>query len=713
MRDLTQMLHPKTVAIVGASDNPRKVRGMAVASLVGSGFKGRIFPVNPGYKTIQGLPAYTEISAIPESIDLAILVVAAEHVLRVLEQCAESGVGAALVLSGLPAGETGNRIQSGISSIAKTSGMTVLGPNALGFWNLGANVAATFAPLVEDAASAVLTTQRWVSVVSQSGGIGNSIYDKCHRAGVGVRYVITTGNEADLEMLEVMDYLIAEGGTRIILAYLEGFKRPQDFAAMAARAANRNVAIIVIKAGKSRAGERAAVSHTAHMTGAMTAYDAMFDRYGVTRVNDIEEMIAITQIVSGGRPMAEPNAMILSTGGGFGALLADACESGGIEIPDLNDGMKARLSGTIPDYGYPGNPIDLPGGNVLEDNGVSLARILDDFTDSTGLNAVMLCFGLDAAGRVERMRGALEPALRRLKKPALFHSPTLVAPDNLRALAELGVYQYTVTGCAQALAGLHKLTTFRERWALRKAAAPSTQRIIPPRGSHWTFDQTSAMFDSFGILLPPQAIACGVEEACNFARRIGYPVALKVHSADISHKSDVGGVELGVSDEDALKQAHARIFASISARAAGARIAGVLVQKMVDKGREFAIGVIRDRDFGLLLMLSVGGLLIEVLDDVVFAPLPLDSGDAKRMIKRLKGSALLGALRGEPASDVQALELLLEAISQMAAEVGDELDELEFNPVIVHKAGAGVSVVDFLVVQPAEATLSNRRQTAA
>ena len=706
MRDLGRMLHPKTVAIVGASNDPRKVRGMALASLVGSGFEGAIYPVNPGHRFIQGLPAYSEIGAIPDSIDVAMLVVAADQVLRVLEQCAARGVAAALVLAGLPAGEAGTSVQAGIAGIARASGMIVLGPNALGFWNAGARIAATFAPLIEDAATAALTTHRAVSVVSHSGGIGNSIYDKCHRAGVGVRYVITTGNEADLDMLEVIDYLIAEGGSRVILAYIEGFKRGHDFAAVASRAAERGVAIIALKAGSSTAGERAAVSHTAHMTGAMTAYDAMFDRYGVLRVMDIEEMIAVAQIISGGRRMPGPNAMVLSTGGGFGALLADACEARGIGVPDLDEDLKARLAAVIPDYGYPGNPVDLPGGRVLEDDGVSLARIIDDFADSPGLDALMLCFGLDTPGRIKRMRGAIEPALRRLQKPALFHSPTLVAADNLRALADLGVYQYTVTGCAQALSGLRKLTAFRERWRLRKVAVRSKRRIPPARDQPWTFGQTLAMFNFFGITAPACGIAADADHASALARQIGYPVALKVQSADIAHKSDVGGVVLAIDDEQALRHAYARILAAVRERAPMARIEGVMVQKMADKGREFAVGVVRDPDFGLLIMLSVGGVLVEVLDDAVFTPLPLEPGEAGRMIKRLKGSVLLGPLRGDAPSDVAALERLLEAMGELTTVVGNELNELEFNPVIVHTSGAGVSVVDFLVVQPAEARAS-------
>lgn len=699
MRDLTQMLAPRTIAIVGASDDTKKVRGMALDVLRKAGFKGPIYPINPGYETIQGLRAYPDLDAVPDAVDVAIVVVAAGQVAAALEQCAEKDVAAAVVLAGLPGGEAGSTIQHAIGEIATRSGMTILGPNALGFWNPIANVAATFAPLVEDAAAIAATTERAVSIVSHSGGIGVSLYDKCFRASIGVRYAITTGNEADLDMLEVIDFLLAEGGSRIILAYVEGFKRPTDFARVATKAAEQGVAIIVVKAGTSAAGSRAAVSHTAHMTGANTAYDAMFERFGIIRAVDLEEMMAFARLIIGGRTMPGSRAMVLSTGGGFGALLADCCEARGIAIPDLDETMRKRLSEVIPEYGHSGNPVDLPGAFVLGDGGVSLARILNDFEKSPQMDAVILCFNLDAPDRIERMREAIEPALRRLTKPALFHSPTLVAPTNQRILAELGVHQFTAPECATALRGLRSLTEFRERWHSRGSAAESVTRPpLPRRDEPWSFAQTVAILRNYGIPLPPQVIATDADDASRLANEISYPVALKIHSASIAHKSDVGGVALGITNEAALRRAYADILSNVALRSPGATVEGVLVQSMARAGREFAIGVVRDPDFGPLLMLSVGGILIEVLNDAAFAPLPVTPGDADRMIGKLKGSALLGALRGGRASDVTALQQLLCNISRLVDDLGDEFGELELNPVIVHPAGEGLTVVDFLVV---------------
>ena len=697
MRNLTPLFHPQSVAIIGASPDPRRVRGMAVAALMRSGFAGAIYPINPSHAEVQSLRAYPSVAAVPDRIDLAIVSVAAEQVVGALSDCAASGIPAAVVLAGLPIGPAAEPIMAGIADVAQSSSMVVLGPNALGFWNPGHNVVATFAPLVEDATTAALSPPRNLSVVSHSGGIGNAIYDKCFRAGIGVRYVVTTGNEADLEMLEVIDWLVDEGGSRTILIYLEGFRRPDRFAAVAARAADRGVRLIVAKAGRSDAGARAAVSHTAHMTGVNTAYDALFERYGVLRVDDLEQMIAIAKIVAGGRPLAGDSVMILSTGGGFGALLADACEAHGIRVPDLTPVFRDRIGEVIPEYGFAGNPVDVPGGYVLEDDGRSLSRILGDFAEEPSLDAVILCFGIDAPGRMERMRPALEPVLRRLDKPALFLSPTQVAPDNQRLLAEWGVQCYTTREAAQALAGLRTLTAFDRRWAEQRVAE-TTQVPALPALSQWSFDDTLDRLRAHGIALPPQAVATTPEAAVAIAERLGWPVALKVHSAAIAHKTDVGGVALGVADAEALRQAWTHIEQSVAAAMPNVTIEGMLVQAMARRGREFAVGVIRDADFGPLLMLSTGGVLIEVLNDAVFAPLPLAPGDAARMIDRLKGAVLLDSVRGAPAGDRAALERLLDGVSALVAALGDAVAEIEFNPVIVHAKGEGVSVVDFLIV---------------
>ena len=698
MRDLTAFLNPRSIAVVGASPDPAKVRGMALQRLIEMGYRGRLYPVNPSHDTIMGLPAFRSVGLLPEAPDLAMLVVGSAQLCGAARECGERGIGSLVVLAGLPSGPSGATIQDELGRVTRHYSMTLLGPNALGFWNPSARVAATFAPLIESSATIDDSLPRTVSIVSQSGGVANSLYDKCHRSSIGVRYVVSTGNEADLDCLEVTDFLVSEGGSKIVILYIEGFQDPSAFAAVAGRAADRGVALVAIKVGRSAAGQRAAVSHTAHLTGSDAAYDAMFELYGVLRVDDLDEALVAAKILSAGRSLPGRRAIIVSTGGGFGALLSDACHGRGIDVPDLDAVMRERLGRVIPDYGFAGNPVDLPGGHLLEDKGVSLARILDDVGDSDSFDAIVLCFGLDGKGRIESMRPAIEPSLRRLAKPVLFHSPTLIAPDNQRALADLGVHDYSVADCARALMLLHRHHDFRQRW--QQARNERSLEAIVPRAAPrtWQAADILAALTSETVATPSQVLVTTCDEAVAAAGRLGFPVALKIESPDIHHKTDVGGVRLALRSASEIEDAFGEILATVSTRAPNAAVAGVTVQKMASKGVELAVGVIRDPDFGPLVMLSSGGILIEVMQDTAFAPLPLGLDDARRLIGRLRSSVLLGPLRGSPAADSEALAQFLVAVGALFSTAAGEVEELEFNPVIVHPAGQGLSLVDVLVV---------------
>jgi acetyltransferase len=711
MRDLKRFLNPRSVAVIGASPDTTKVRGMAILRLLQSGFDGDIYPINPSHTEIAGFPAFPSVADLPIVPDLAILVVSSGLLVRALEECGRKGIKSAIVLSGLPAGPAGETIQQNLGQAARTYGIILLGPNALGYWNPGGRVAATFAPLIEDAASAARLTERHISIVSQSGGVGNSMYDKCANADIGVRYVLSLGNEADLHALEAIDWLIEEGGSRIICLYLEGFREPESFAGIASKAASRNVALVVIKAGQSAPGRRAAISHTGHMIGVDAAYDAMFERYGVLRVNDLEDMLAVTKALSGGRRLASAGIAIVSTGGGFAAMLADACVARGLTIPELDDALREKLSATIPEYGFASNPVDLPGGYLLEDKGVSLARILDDIAESSVLDGIILCFGLQAPGRVESMKPAIEPVLRRMTKPVLFHSPTLMARDNRKALAEMGVHDYSVAECALALAALRRHAVFRERWARKKPSPPARRETAC--AASWCFEATLARLQRHGILVPQQALVHSADEAVRAAAGFGCPVALKLQSPDLPHKTEAGGVRLDLRDEASIRAGFADLYAEVARKAPKARIDGILAQAMAPKGVELAIGVIRDADFGPLLTLSAGGVLIEILQDSVCAPLPVDEEDALAMIGRLKSAPALGPVLGGPPADVAALATLIQKVSGLFETAGNTLQEIEFNPVIVHPQGEGVSVVDVLVVERAVAEMAAHASEAA
>lgn len=696
MRDLSPLLNPTSVAIIGASDDKTKIRGMAIQRLLSQGYGGTIHPVNPGHATIQGLPAHASVEDIPGPVDLALVAVASGQLIGALEAAGRKGVRAAVILTGLPGGPEGSALQDRVAAIARDSGMVISGPNTLGVWSPANNLAATFASPVETVEEVARLADRHVSIVSHSGGVAGAIYEGCARCGIGVRHVLSTGNEADLEMGEVIDWLVAEGGSRIILAYMEGLRRPHLFKDIAARAADAGVTLVILKAGSSEAGERAAVSHTAHMTGADLVYSAVFRQYGVERVDSVEEMLALTRVLTAGRWMSGDNVMVVSNGGGYGALMADACEARGVRLPPLDSTLRHKLEQIIPDYGSPANPVDLPGAYMLEDHGVSLARVIDGLAEADWLDAMILNFGLSGEGRIASMRANIEPALRRTAKPLLFFASTEVAPDNRAALAEMGVQCFTMSECAFALDRLRAVTRFRQRW--HSGDRPARAAPAPSPSGDWSLTGTPGTLERHGIDLPAQRFAADAGQAVQAARDIGGPVAVKILAPDIPHKSDVGGVILGLTTDDEVRSAFTDVTAAAVAAAPDAHLEGVLVQRMAPAGRAFAIGVIRDPDFGPVMMLSAGGVLIEVMDDSVLSPLPITPREASRMVDRLKSAVLLEPLRGDPASDRAALERLLVAVSQLVEAEGAAISELEFNPVLVHPAGEGLSIVDHLVV---------------
>lgn len=698
MQDLSAFFHPRSIAVIGASPDPHKVRGMALHRLREIGFRGEVWPVNPGREQIMGWPAFATPFDLPEPADLALLVVSSSQLCEAARQCGQAGIRAFAVFAGLPQGDKGKAIQAELQAIAKEFDALLLGPNALGFWNPGSGIAATFAPLVERAADLADSPPRKVSIVSQSGGVANSLYDKCHRSVLGVRYVVSTGNEAGLDILDVADFIVREGGTKVLILYVEGFQNPSAFEPVARLAAERAVAMVVIKVGTSEAGERAAISHTAHLTGSDTAYDAVFERLGVLRVEDLDEALVAAKILATERPMPAGRVLIVSTGGGFGALLADACSARGIAVPELGSDLRKALDVIIPDYGFAGNPVDLPGGYLMEDKGASLAMILEKVENDERFDAILICFGLDAKGRIESLLPQIEPVLSRLRKVVLFHSPTLMADDNRRALARFGIYDYSVSDCARALLLLRRHASFLLRYRTEGMAERSHRdKAQLLRISSW--EDVAPRLANDTTRFAAQLTVRDCRGAVRAAEDMGFPVALKIVSADIQHKTEVGGVITQLTSIDDVRDAYAKIVQSVAHKAPHARIDGMQVQAMAPDGVEISVGMIRDPDFGPLIMVSAGGVLVELLDDTIFAPLPLSLPQAHRMIACLKCAPMLDSFRGGAPRDREALARFLVALAELVDQADDELVELEFNPVIVHSQGAGISVVDMLAVR--------------
>lgn len=706
MNPLQSLFSPRSIAVIGASNDTRKIRGRLLKLLLAGGFDGPVFPVNPGYAEIQGLPAYPSVLDLPQPVDLALIAVAADQVMDVLAQCEQRQVKAAAICtagaSGLPAGE---RLEDRVAAFARRTGMRILGPNSEGFIDAENGVIATFSPTLERVPphdKGALPRRERISIVSQSGAMAFALYGRAHAEHIPVRHLISTGNEADVELLEVVDHLIADGSSRAILLFIEGFHRPERFKAVAERAADAGVVLVVAKIGRSDAGQRAAVSHTAHLTGADVAYDAVLRRHGAIRVDTPEEMLAIAAAISAGLRPQGRRVAIVTTSGGAGGWAADICEQAGLEVPAFEDSFKQELAAIVPDYGSTENPVDVTA-RVVEDGGATLVEILRLLDRAPGIDIGLIIVSLVAPERLTRIESELAEIHAASKRPLVFHSPGVADPAALEVLARVGGLALSLDSFAKAmlaLEGHRRFLAARERD--HRGAAPMCSRpALPlPSSTDGTLDTQALreLLTAWQVPLPQDTVVPGADEAAQAAETIGGPVALKIVSPDIPHKTEAGGVELHLRGAAEVRAAAQRILANARRYAPQARIDGLQVQKMMPPGREVVVGVVRDPDFGPLVMLGLGGIYIEVLRDVVFAPAPLTERIARDMLDRLRAGAILRGVRGAAAADIDALVRLLVNISELAVAYADNIREIDLNPVMVYPAGQGAVAVDALVV---------------
>ncbi|MDE1145126.1 MAG: acetate--CoA ligase family protein [Azospirillaceae bacterium] len=688
---LSSFFHPSSVAVVGASDDVGKLRGKLLKLLKASGHRGAVHPVHPKGGTIQGQAAWPDLASIPGGVELVLVATPGESVPGIIAQAVDAGAKAAVILSS-------GVDKAALDAAVGDSGLRYMGPNTEGYY-ITSGVAATFAAVVEEALAAGAQPPRPgrpISIVSQSGGLGFALYGRALAEHLDVRAVITTGNEGDLECLDAVDHLLDEQQDAAILLFIEGLKDPQRFLVTAARAADAGVPLVVMKIGRSEAGQRAAISHTAHLTGADTAYDAVFERHGVLRVLDQEEMLAAAAAFSRMPRGRVQRVAVVTTSGGAGAWAADLCGSVGIDVPLLSPALQADISTHIPAFGSAANPVDVTA-QAVEDGGATLVKVLAKLQASDEVDAVIVNIGLAKTGRIHALANVLRPLFAAAAKPILFHSHILPGEENLAALAALGGQGFrSFRACALALQALDRHAVFQERWRSRSPAAPVGAAVLGPvRGVLGEAD-TRHLLEAYRIPVPPTALATSRDEALAVAQALGAPVVLKIQSPDIAHKTEAGGVALNVG-LDAVAATFDRVVAASKSHAPDARIEGVLVQKMMAKGHELVIGVTRDPDFGPLLMLGSGGIYLEVLKDVVFAPSPITPKEAMALIGRLKTAPILHGVRGQEPADLQALADLVSRVADLA-RTETSLDQLDLNPVFVYGRGQGVVAVDALAV---------------
>ena len=713
MPDIAKLLWPKIVAVVGASSDMRGLRGRILETMLSHPFEGTIYPVSRSAAEVQGRKAYPSVAELPEPADLAILIIPAEFIPDELERCGRAGIKAAVILSSGFAeepGGSGARMQQAIRDIAKRYDMAVTGPNSEGFANIANGLIPTFSPAMELSAGPLRPTiplgKGQVSVISQSGGVGFSFFDRGRERNLSFRYVATTGNEGALEASDLIDFMLDEGKTDVFLVLLEDVKTPAKFRRVAEKAMRLGKPLIVCKIGQSEPGRRAVASHTAALAGSHAAYRAIFQHYGVIEGSDFDEMLdlAAAFVACGDKLPAGKRMAVCTASGGAGVWMADACVRAGLEVPELDAATRAVIDAIIPSYGTSQNPIDVTAQGVFKLGYAAFAKFA---CESPVIDGVLVVVTARRSAFLQGDQAKLMALAQETKKPVFLWSYTVPSEQSVEVVSEAGFPLFkNLDSCARAMRALADIRARRET-----LAKPSGQ----PRELKVNLAATRALLDAGAPMIcewqaRPLLASYGIgdsdagqlvrtaDEAEAAARGINAPVALKIQSADIPHKTEAGGVALNVT-ADGARAAYERILASAKRYAPTANIDGVLVQKMARPGREVILGISRDEHWGPLLMVGLGGVLVEALGDVQLAPVPLDHAAARAMLGRLKAAQVLGPWRGQPAADTDALVDLMVNLSYFAHDHADTIDSIDLNPVIVHPKGDGLTIVDALIVK--------------
>ncbi len=690
---------PQSIAVLGASPDLHRIRGRLLHQLRENGFPGAILPINPSYQEIGGLPCYPSIGATGQAIDLALVAIPAAGVAAAVEECAKAGVKNTLIISSGFAEEGGaaGDMQAALVNVTRQYGIRACGPNCEGYYNALGRVATTFSPTVEtkDDGSAVLVSPKRIGVIAQSGGIGFALFNRGKAAGLGFSYVISTGNEADLSMAEFLDYMIEDEHTAAVMLFCEAIRNGPGFIRALEKAHRLKKPVIAIKVGRTDAGTRAAASHTASLSGSYAAYHAVFQRYGVIEAEDPDEAVAIAGVVLTCPLPRGRRVGIVTPSGGGGAWMADTLSLHGLTVPPLSADLQNALRAVMPSYGAPGNPVDVTAQGANTRPAVMTA--METLARSDEIDMVVLISSLTSQTRVSLDADRIRAVTGSCDKPVALWSYTVPSAFGRDQASNCGLFLHS--DLRNVGVALGKLASYADA-----VTRPLPERFEPvsgslPPGLSGTLPEYLAK-QVLAAWLPDahERLAKSAEEAVAAAGVVGYPVALKVQSADLPHKTEAGGVRLRLADADAVRAAHAAMLKDVARHAPGARIDGVLVQRMAPKGQELVIGMVNDPTFGPIMMVGAGGVTVELFGDVVHSPAPVSEAEATRMLLSLRSARLLTGFRGSRPLDLAPVTRLVAALSRAALTLGDQVTEFELNPVILHEDGSGLTVADALVM---------------
>jgi acyl-CoA synthetase (NDP forming) len=699
--DLSRLIDPRSIALVGASDREGSIGERTLTNLLAhSEFGGDVYLVNPGKTEIRGHRCWPSVASLPETPDVAVVAVPASGVLEVIEQCTARGVGFAVILSSGfgEAGAEGEREQQRMKEIAARGGLRLYGPNCPGLTNVNRRLGLTFSPSFPHD-----LTKGPIGLATQGGGLGRNVMQAMER-GIGIGLWASTGNEVDLQVADFIHYMADAPDIKVIVTLLEGIKDGPKFVAAVQRAAANGKPVIGLKVGRSEYGRRAAQSHTASLTGSAEVNSAVFRQFGVIEVDDIDELVDTAWLFARAMPGAQDALGIYSSSGGTAALAADAVGSAGLTLAAFTPETTAVLRAKLPDFAAIGNPVDTTA-MVLSDKTV-VETTLGCVANDANLGLTIVPIALDYGETTTRMADNIINAQKGCAAPIVPIWMSDRLGEGYQRLVAAGFAPPRSVG--KAISAIRRWVEYG-RW---KRANPEIEPVaLPPlaaplaEGATRSLSETQAKqrLREAGVTLLPNVLATSAEEARALADRMGYPVVAKIASAQIVHKSDIGGVKVGLQDGAEVAAAWRDIMASVARHQPDAKVDGLLIEKMAPRGGvELMIGVTRDPVFGHVMTFGLGGIYVEIFRDVTRRLLPIGPRDAAAMVREMRCFPLLDGARGRPAADVAALEQLLVRISDFVVRHGERLEEMDLNPVWVGAKGEGAMPLDAVIVERTE-----------
>jgi acetyltransferase len=694
--------NPRSIALIGVSKDIRKPSGRSLNALLKWNYAGKLYPINPNYTEIHAVKCYPSLLEIPYDVDMVIVSIPAQAVLAALEQCIVKKVKAVVLFtSGFSeVGPEGKALQEQVTQLARNNNLRILGPNCVGLVNLSKSVMASFANIVDLKPVYPMS----LGFVTQSGAFGTLIFAQAVQAGVGFSSFVSVGNEADTEFSDFLSYLLTTPETKVIGGYLEGAKNGAKFRKAAQDALKLKKPILIMKVGRTGAGARAASSHTGSLAGDDQIYDAFFRQMGIIRIETLGELTSFVILHRSGRMPQGNNIGILSISGGAGVMMADKAEVLGLNVPEFKGEMRRMLESYLPPFGSAKNPVDLTSAAVAEPE--MLGRCLRALVADDNIHMVAVAMGfmphsapILAKDLIEIYQSTTKPIVLTVHNI----SSSEVIAKAIKSIEDAGMP--VLRDHLHTIQALNNLAWYSAK--VRQAADAGTDRqdISPNKEAGTLINNPDALSEyeakkilsGYGIPVTREELATSADIAVESARQIGYPVALKIQSAQITHKTEAGGIKLNVASDAEVRAGYNEVISNAEKYMPQAHIQGVLVQEMLKDGVEVIIGTTEDQVFGHVIMFGLGGIFVEALKDVSFRITPLTSKDAEEMIREIKGYRVLQGMRGNPPVDMDALKDVILRVSRLVTDHKDVIKELDINPLMLNACGA--KVADALIIK--------------